>query len=210
MEINHKSADAYLQYQIARLSLKYTLNTDIIDLAYYLNATTKFGSIYNLTGHLFLLNFWKFIFYRKQGFHRLAAKVGTSALDYETTDNDKISSIKKYLQRFNKASDKLKMLNQAKMQKDLKMSRDIQAELDNFDKYLGLCSFLLIEAPNNASLYKKLNDIAYKFEGAFIIWLRLYKNSKTKAKQYKCLEGQEEIDRRDKHSPLYMLSVAFM
>ncbi|CAG9327678.1 unnamed protein product [Blepharisma stoltei] len=210
-EITYKPTDPYLQYQISRLSLKYNLNTDIVDIITYLNTVIKYGSIYNLANQLFTFTFWKFIYFRREGFHRIAAKLGATALDYEPLDNDKILSIKKYLAKYNKVAEKLKQLGKAKSQNDTKLCKEIQENLEDFDKNMGLCISLLLELnttlspPKNISLCKSLLKVPHKFENMFVNWYNLYKSKKIKEKQFKCLDGQEEIDKRDKNNPLYVL-----
>ena len=46
-----------------------------------------------------------------------------------------------------------------------------------------------------------------RFEGFFAVWSQSYRKSKAKEKVFKGLEGQEEIDKRDRSHPLHILVV---
>ena len=81
----------------------------------------------------------------------------------------------------------------------------IQDQLNTFDSFLGVCTKSLL----SFTIIDKEKIPIHKFEGYFLMWALCYKNSKTKEKQYKALEGKEEIDKRDKKIPLYVLCVKY-
>lgn len=202
-ELNPNFDSPLTKYQYARLSAKYNLKSSLHKVLSCLNDSCAYSQLYSLQSCLFEVNFWKFIIIKKLGIHKFAVKQAILTIDYETNDKVKSLAIHEYIKNIESAKSWIEAMAQALEKKDSASFSKYQELIGNFDKFLNICIKIIMT--------KKIQDKeklpVHKFEGFFAIWSCLYRDSKHKEKQYKSLEGQEEIDRRDKKHPLYIISV---
>lgn len=195
-----------LKYQFARLSLKYNLQTSLHKVIYCINQVCAYSQLYSITSCQFPANFWKFILLRKLGVHKLAAKQAILTLDYESTDKVKLVAINEYVKSIENAVTSMQDIYNALIRKEIHLLNRLYGPIFQFDELIGSC----MKAIYTKDIEDKGKIPPHKFEGYFAVWSYLYNAAKHKEKQFKPLEGQEEIDKRDNQHPLYVLTVAFM
>ena len=206
LEITTASEVPLLKYQYARLSLKYNLKSPMDKVCKCINQTCAFSQLYSLSTFQFPVNFWKFIMLRKLGIHRLAAKQAILSLDYECSDSIKHTAITEYTKSIENAGTAMQLIAAALVKKQIPAIARLYGPIDMFDETLGAC----MRSIYSKTIEDKCKIPQNKFEGYFAVWTCLYRSSKQKEKQFKPLEGQEEIDKRDSNHPLHILSVRGM
>jgi hypothetical protein len=202
-ELKLDSEVPLLKYQFSRLSLKYNLRSSLNQILKNLNETSAYCETFSLKTCKFSVNFWKFLLLHKLKIQKLAKKQAEKTLMFTSKDPVKVSVIQELLKSFESLENLLQTLSNLALRKDLSGVLKVSASLEKFDDFLAACVKTIV---SRVVLNKEKIPI-HKFEGFFALWSVFYRNSKNKEKQFKCLEGQEEVDRRDNKHPLYILEV---
>lgn len=192
-----------LKYQYCRLSLKHNLRSPLNTVLKCINESCAYAQNYSLSSCQFAVNFWKFILYHKLKVHKLAIKQAQTTFDLSPGDRIKHLAINEALKNLNLLQSQIDSLNSSIQQKNKQVLYRTAESIEKIDPFLAVCIRTIL----SKSFQNKEKIPIHKFEGHFAIWSVLYSNSKHKEKQFKPLESQEEIDKRDKKHPLHILTV---
>ena len=205
LELSLNSEIPLVKYQYARLSIKYHLKSPLNKVVKSINISCAYSQLYSISAFQFQVNFWKFILLRKLGIHKLAAKQAIMTLDYESSDKVKHIAINEYIKIIESFDNIMHAIHGYLIKKDVNSLTKVYSQINAVDEYLGSCIKYII----SKNIEDKEKIPLHKFEGYFTLWACAYVNAKKKEKQFKPLDGQEEIDKRDKKHPLHILSVYY-